>query len=118
MAHDFGERQPVVGAKFYYLRGVLHNHPDRKVLELLGRVKEAMGAESVLLVDEMILPEVEVNVDTAMLDLTMMGAFASVERTEGQWRALVEAWGLRVVKSYVYNEGGYESVMDVRLPAA
>ncbi|KAK5658681.1 hypothetical protein OQA88_2077 [Cercophora sp. LCS_1] len=115
MAHDFWEPQPVVGAKFNFLRGVLHNRPNHKVLKLLGATKDAMRAESVLLVDEMILPEMGVNVDTAALDLTMVSAFASVERTERQWSGLFQRAGLRLVQTYVYNEGGYESVMDVRL---
>lgn len=116
MMHNFWDPQPVKGAKFYYMRSVLHNHPDHKVLKLLELTKAAMTRDSILLIDEMILPETGVYADTAILDLTMMGAFASAERTEAQWRALVEKAGLRLVQTYVYNQGDYESVMDVRLP--
>ncbi len=115
IAHDFWQPQPITDAKFYFLRGVLHNLPDHKALALLEITKKAMGPESILLVDEMILPEEGVNVDTAAMDLTMMAAFASLERTEAQWRSLVEQAGLKLVKTYAYNGDSYESVMDVRL---
>jgi hypothetical protein len=118
MVHNFWDPQPVLGAKLYYMRAVLHNHPDHKVSKLLRLTKEAMGPDSILLIDEMILPETGVNADAATLDLTMMGAFASAERTETDWRALVEGAGLRLVKTYVYNKANYESVMDVRLAEA
>ncbi|KAK3360905.1 S-adenosyl-L-methionine-dependent methyltransferase [Lasiosphaeria ovina] len=116
MVHNFWNPQPVHGAKFYFMRGVLHNHPDLKVQTLLELTKAAMTADSVLLIDEMILPETGVNVDTTSMDLTMLAAFASGERTEAQWRRLIEAAGLKLIKTYVYNGGSYESVMDVRLP--
>ncbi|KAK0651022.1 O-methyl transferase B [Cercophora newfieldiana] len=115
MAHNFWDPQPIRHAKFYYMRAVCHNHPDHKVLDLLKITKEAMSPESILLLDEMILPETGVHAESAVLDMTMMTAFASAERTEAQWRVLVEGAGLRLVKTYVYNKAGYESVMDVRL---
>lgn len=103
------------GAKFYFLRGVLHNHPDHKVRQLLLNVKAAMSSDSVLLIDEMVLPESGVNAYAAAMDLTMMAAFASTERSEKMWRKIIEDVGMRLVKTWPYNEVSYESVMDVRL---
>lgn len=104
------------GAKFYHLRGVLHNHPPLKVRKLLENTKSAMTPDSVLLVDEMILPETGINFDAASIDMTMLTAFASMERTEAQWRETFRDVGLELVKMYTYNPMNYESVMDVRLP--
>lgn len=103
------------GAKFYFSRGVLHNHPDHKVRLLLENTKSAMAPDSVMLLDEMVLPEQGVNAYAACMDLTMMAAFASMERTEAQWRALLESVGLKLVKTYTYNPVSYEGVMDVRI---
>ncbi|KAM4056182.1 o-methyltransferase [Hirsutella rhossiliensis] len=114
--HDFFEPQPVKGAKFYFSRGVLHNHPDHKVRRLLQNTKSAMASDSIMLLDEMVLPEVGVDAYAAAMDLTMLSAFASMERTEAQWRSLLEDVGLTLVKTYTYNPLGYETVMDVRLP--
>ncbi|KAL2756635.1 hypothetical protein ACRALDRAFT_1075525 [Sodiomyces alcalophilus JCM 7366] len=116
VAHNFFEPQPVRGAKFYFARGVLHNHPDHKVRTLLENIKSAMAPDSVLLLDEMVLPETGVNSYAAAMDLTMMAAFASMERSEAQWRKIVEDVGLKLVKTYPYNPVSYESVMDIRLP--
>jgi hypothetical protein len=69
---------------------VLHNHPDHKIRQLLLRTKAAMTQESVMLLDEMILPEENVNAHAACMDLTMMAAFASAERSEPQWKAIIE----------------------------
>lgn len=115
MVHNFFEPQPVRGAKFYFLRGVFHNHPDHKVRLVLEHTKAAMTAESVLLLDEIIPPEAGASLDAAAHDMTMMAAFAGAERSEAQWRALLADVGLRLVKTYLYNPASYESVMDVRL---
>lgn len=74
-----------------------------------------MAPESVLLLDEWVLPETGVSHYAASMDLTFMAAFASLERTEAQWRVLLESVGLRLVKTYGYNPEAYEAVMDVRL---
>ncbi|KAL7755527.1 hypothetical protein ACKLNR_014625 [Fusarium oxysporum f. sp. zingiberi] len=116
MAHNFFEPQPVVGAKFYYLRECLHNHPDHKVKQILKHIKNAMSSESVLLLDELVLPESGATSIATSLDMTMMVAFAAMERTESQWKKLISDAGLQFVKTYTYNSDGYERVMEVRLP--
>ncbi|GAP84748.1 putative O-methyl transferase B [Rosellinia necatrix] len=116
VAHDFFEPQPIKGAKFYHMRGVLHNHPPSRVQKLLENMGRAMDQESILLLDEMILPDTKANVDAVSLDITMLSAFAGMERTEAQWRLLIKNAGLRLVNIYLYNPVSHESVMDVRLP--
>ncbi|KAK8139994.1 hypothetical protein PG984_000060 [Apiospora sp. TS-2023a] len=115
MAHDFFQPQPVQGAKFYYMRGVLHNHPPYRVRLLLRRIRDDMSPDSVLLVDETVLPDTDVGFVAASIDLTMLGAFASMERTEAEWRALTESAGLELVRSYAYNALENETVMEMRL---
>jgi hypothetical protein len=134
MVHSFFEPQPIQGtstdlfhfiiscllmspsgAKFYFMRGVLHNHPDQKVSMVLHAAKRAMAPDSILILDEVMLPEIGVGHDAAAHDMTMMAAFASMERTEAQWRVLVEEAGLKLTKTYMYNVSSYETVMDVRL---
>ncbi|KAI0428314.1 S-adenosyl-L-methionine-dependent methyltransferase [Xylaria sp. FL1042] len=116
LAHDFFNPQPIEGANFYYLRGVLHNHPPDRVRMLLENMKKAMRQDSILLLDEMILPDTKANVDAVSMDITMLSAFAGMERTEGQWRTLIENIGLKIVNIYIYNSVSHESVIDVRLP--
>ncbi|KAK5659382.1 hypothetical protein OQA88_1475 [Cercophora sp. LCS_1] len=115
MAHDFWTPQPIRGSKLYYTRTVLHNHPDHRSRELLEITKEAMTPDSMLLIDEMILPDTGVNVQTTSINLTMMVACAARERTVKDWTELIESAGLKLVKIYSYNPGSYESVMVVFL---
>ncbi|KAI0389492.1 S-adenosyl-L-methionine-dependent methyltransferase [Xylariaceae sp. FL0594] len=118
MVHDFFNEQPVKGAKFYYMRAVLHNQPEKEARLLLERTRDAMTADSVLLIDEFVLPERGLDPYSATVDLTMMAATASMERTEAQWGALLKEVGLRLVKVYPYNPATPETVMDVRLSQA
>ncbi|KAI1458808.1 S-adenosyl-L-methionine-dependent methyltransferase [Annulohypoxylon moriforme] len=115
MVHDFFQPQPIKGAKFYHSRGVLHNHPDHKVRQLLENTRSALASDSVILLDEMVLPESGVNSYAAAMDLTMMAAFSAGERTEDQWCRLLDDVGMKLVKTYNYNPLSYESVMDVRI---
>jgi hypothetical protein len=94
---------------------VLHNHPDHKVELFLKNIIAAMSPDSVILLDELVLPETGVSAYAAGMDLTMMAAFAAMERSESQWRKLLEKVGLKLVKTYPYNPLSYEAVMDVRL---
>lgn len=75
-----------------------------------------MGPESILLIDELVLPEADINYIASSIDMTMLSAFASMERTEPQWREIFQYVGLELVRTYTYYPQGYESVMDVRLP--
>lgn len=74
-----------------------------------------MATDSILLLDEWVLPESGVNSYATSMDLTMMAAFAGAERTEAQWRSILEESGLTLVEAYVYNPVSYETVMKIRL---
>lgn len=107
---------PLADAKFYHLRGILHDHPPHQVQKILEQTKAAMGPESVLLIDEMILPERGVNLMAASIDLTMLTALAGMERTEAQWHDTLREAGLELVETFMYAPLHYEGVMHVRLP--
>lgn len=102
-------------AKFYFLRGILHDHPPRQVRAILEHIKAAMGPSSVLLIDKMTLPEVGTTADAASIDMTMLTALAGMERTEGQWRELLAEVGLVLGETFVYAPPSYEGVLHVTL---
>jgi hypothetical protein len=85
------------------------------VQRVLDNIKAAMTPESILLIDELVLPEHGVSYIASSIDMTMLSAFASTERTEAQWRKTFEEAGLELKRTYTYYPTGYESVMDVRL---
>ncbi|ORY02353.1 S-adenosyl-L-methionine-dependent methyltransferase [Clohesyomyces aquaticus] len=113
MAHDFFKPQPVLGAKFYFLRGVLHNWPDEKAKEILKEVVSAMGKESIILIDEPIVPDSGLHQYVAAMDMTMMCALAGIQRTHSQWVSLLNSVGLRILSHVYYKPAAYEGVMSV-----
>ncbi|KAF2638491.1 S-adenosyl-L-methionine-dependent methyltransferase [Massarina eburnea CBS 473.64] len=105
--HDFLTPQPIYAAKIYFLAHVLHDWPDKEAGEILGHVRDAMGPESVVLLSETLMPERDASFVAAAMDLTMMAAYASLERTETQFRELLESIGFEVVE--VWREKDTES---------
>ena len=80
---------------------------------MLKNLADAMGEHSVILIDEMLLPDVNVHWHVTQIDLTMMTALASIERTQGQWAALLDSVGLKIQKTFTYTPSIYESVMAI-----
>jgi demethylsterigmatocystin 6-O-methyltransferase len=105
----------VTAARFYYMRGVLHDFPDHKSREILRNTAAAMGPESVLLLDEMVLPDQGVHWMAASMDLQMLAWLASQERTRTQWEELLKSAGMEIVDVYAHRPSAYESLIVVRV---
>ena len=101
MKHDFFSPQPIRGAKAYYLSNVLHDWPDKQALMILRQIVQAMSPESMVLINENCLPDICVSTYSACADLNMMTGFGALERTEEQFRALLDEAGLELVKAWV-----------------
>ena len=101
------------GAKFYYLRNILHDWPDDKCIAILKNLVPAMDKDSRILIDDMVLPDIGVHWQAAQLDLTMMAALGSVERTKEQWYALMKSAGLRILQIYTYTTLLQDSIITV-----
>ncbi|KAF2737233.1 o-methyltransferas-like protein [Polyplosphaeria fusca] len=98
--HDFFRSLPssLHGAKAYYLRTVLHDWPDKQALQILGNIKDSMAKDSVILINENAMPDEGVGLYQAELDLLMMGAFASLDRTVAQFGNLLDRAGFKLVQ--------------------
>ena len=107
----------LAGAAIYYLRNVLHDHPDDRCLQILKHQVDAMGPKSILLIDELVLPNEGASVMAAQIDITMMATLGSIERTEAQWRALLARAGLEVVEIYKYDPQMGYGVIEAASPA-
>ncbi len=88
------------GADAYILKSVIHDWDDEKSRLLLENCRRAMDTEGRLLLVERVLPDrMEISADhqaAARSDLTMLVALAAQERTETQFRNLLNSAGLRV----------------------
>jgi hypothetical protein len=103
-----------LGAKFYYYRTVLHNWPDDKVVEILKNTRAAMEEGSLILVDEMVVPDVGANSWCTSIDLVMLCGHASCQRTQTQWDNVFTRAGLRRLSTVVYQVHTNECVMSLQ----
>lgn len=70
-----------------------------------------MGSDSLILIDEAIVPNSGAHQKIVGYDLTMMTSLAAMERTEAQWYALLEKAGLKIREIYQYCEDTHDSVI-------
>jgi demethylsterigmatocystin 6-O-methyltransferase len=107
--------EALTGAKFYYLRAVLHGHSDDKAILILKNIMAAMDPDSLILLDEMVLLNQNVDWFATQTDLTMLAALGSMERTEAQWYRLLEIVGLKVQGICTYTHAFRLSVIAASL---
>jgi hypothetical protein len=81
------------GGDVYVMSRVLHDWPDDKAAKLLTNCREAMARGNSLLLVEGVLQEGDASVSRLWLDLVMMVMTGGRERTEAEWRVLLESSG-------------------------
>ena len=70
-----------------------------------------MTRSSVILIDDMVLPDHNASWRATQIDLTMMIGLGAVERTEEQWQALLSSAGMRISRIYSYDDSVHDSVI-------
>ena len=96
------------------MRNILHDYPDEKCGTLLQNTIAAMDANSVLLIDEIIIPDKGAHPRSTELDMVMMTTLASIERTQKQWDKLLRSNGLERLRSATYNQATGESLQILK----
>ncbi|KAF4447567.1 O-methyl transferase B [Fusarium austroafricanum] len=102
MAYNFDEPQPIKNAKFYYTRNVLHGLPDSGCIAALKNVAAAMDSESVLVIDDLIVPDEGACTQACQMDFIMMASIAGKKRTKDQWYKLLDAAGFKISQILTY----------------
>jgi len=74
----------------YMLSHILHDWSEARCLSILANCHRAMSPDSRLLIIEMVLPEGNAFHPGKMLDMTMLATTLGQERTEPEYRALLE----------------------------
>ncbi|KAK4151231.1 Demethylsterigmatocystin 6-O-methyltransferase [Chaetomidium leptoderma] len=123
VVYDFfaeGAEQPVKNAHVYYLRRVLHDYYDDHARRILQQVVDAMGPTSRVVLCEYIMPEdndLGDDIFPYLMDflLFMVGG---LERTEAQWRHLLDSVGLEIVKIWRSTAVPFEADIEVRRKGA
>ncbi len=68
---------------------------------------------STLLIDDYVLPDINVKLREAEMDILMWLHTSGVERTERHWHTLCNSVGLEIVKIWSADKGE-ESVIEIR----
>ncbi|KAK0512054.1 hypothetical protein JMJ35_005182 [Cladonia borealis] len=96
---SFFDGQHVKGAFNYYFRRIFHDWSDAVSQTILRNTVQAMDHRSRILITD--------------TDINMM-SFTGMERTQSQWKELLEGVGLQVRKFWTY-EGNLQNVIEARL---
>jgi hypothetical protein len=89
----------------------LHNWSDDNVVTIIKNLILALGPDSRILIDEMVFPNEMVHWLAAQADIAMMSILSLKQRTDGQWRALLDAAGPRISKIFQYSTPLSESII-------
>ena len=73
-----------------------------------------MEEESVILVDEIVVPDVGASSWTTSIDLTMLCGHASTTRTQSQWDDVFAQAGLKRLSTMEYQGHTGESLMKLQ----
>ena len=74
-----------------------------------------MTKDSVLLIDDIVLPESGTRWRATMADMNLMCALAAKERSTKEWYALLESVGLKIENIWEYAVETGDSVIAARL---
>ncbi|KAK7403402.1 hypothetical protein QQX98_010815 [Neonectria punicea] len=103
MPYNFDEPQQIKNAKFYYTRNVLHGLPDSGCIAALKNVALAMNTESLLVIDDLVVPDEGACTQACQLDFVMMASIAGKKRTRDQWYKLLDAAGFKISQILTYT---------------
>lgn len=88
---------PYPGAKFYYLRHILHDWSDEGCRRILRNQMSAMHrGYSRLIINDRVLSDTTTSVYLASLDFSLMATLGGIERSESDWHALLASVGLQI----------------------
>lgn len=118
VAGNFFEALPA--GEVYLLRRILHDWDDAAAVAILASCRRAMRGSARLLISELLLPA-QVRPGFAdervtMLDLQMLVLLGGRERTEAEYRTLIERAGLRPRRTIA--TGRPSSLIEADLPEA
>ena len=108
--------QPIHGAKVYYLRNVIHNWQDEPSKVILSQISKVMVPDSILIVDDVIMPEIGASWKQSSMDLAMMTMLAALERTKEHFSRMFKECGLQLRDVWTYDKE-YGDSFIVAVPA-
>lgn len=117
-AHDFFKPHPpaLQGSRAYFFHQIIHDWSDSLAQDILAQVRDSMEpGYSKLLIADSILPDTKADASASALDMVMMSNVAAKERSEAEFRTLVEGvQGLKVQNVFRgTGEASSDGVMEI-----
>jgi len=122
-AHGVADRCEAVGGDFlksvpaggdaYILKHIIHDWSDEDCLMILSHCRAGMTAGGKVLIVEMVIPERNVPAISKFLDLEMLLFLTGCERTEAEYRSLLDGAGFELTR-IVATPSGYSVIEGVR----
>ncbi|KAI1005199.1 hypothetical protein K3495_g3018 [Podosphaera aphanis] len=107
--YEIFEDQYIRGANVYYLRQVFHTRSDEAVVRILQSQLPAMRDDSVLLIDEKVIPDMILSESPSLLNVVemsilMVACFKTPERRLSEWIRLIYEAGYEVAQIHPYSD--------------
>jgi ubiquinone/menaquinone biosynthesis C-methylase UbiE len=97
VAGDFFEAVPA-DADVYVMKNVLHNWGDERAVQILRAVRRACPATGTLLVVQHVIPDDDSPSPAKLLDIALLVLTGGKQRTEAEYRTLLEAASFELVR--------------------
>jgi len=94
---SFFESVPA-GADAYLMKHIIHDWTDEQNIKILHNINSAMNENGKVLIIEMVVPVGNESSPSKILDLQMLIGTGGKERTEKEYRELLEAAGFRLTR--------------------
>jgi hypothetical protein len=94
---DFFESVPI-GADAYMMKHIIHDWNDEQSIKILQNIHRAMNDDGKVLIVEMVVPEGNEPSPAKGLDIVMLTIEGGKERTEKEYRELLDAAGLHLTR--------------------
>ncbi len=95
------------GGDVYVLSRILHDWPDDKAATILANCRKAIKDDGTLLIRDNVLSDGDVQGSTA--DITRLIMTGGEERTEAEWRSLLQSAGFALTRVYK-KEGQFDLI--------
>jgi demethylsterigmatocystin 6-O-methyltransferase len=99
------------GARAYYMRKILHSFADTNCLKILANIKAGLEEDSVIMIDETVLPEEGTRPRGAQHDIEVLMSVGAKERSKLEWEQLLNEAGLRLLEVIMYDTEYYECLI-------
>jgi hypothetical protein len=86
------------GADAYMMKHIIHDWDDERAIKILSNIQSVMADDGKVLIIETVVPATSEPHYSKLLDLEMLTSPGGVERTEEEYRELMAAAGLRLVR--------------------